>query len=338
MRQLCFQTPSMANHDRSSRLLKIITEFSRADIVVIGDVLLDSYVNCKALGIANEAPVPLLELASETHVPGGAGNVAVNLARLGVKTHLVGIRGADSEGAMLERLLEPMGVDLRLVITDAPTPHKSRFLSDSQYYLRLDEERVHTLTAADVEALTTHLKDLVGATSAIVLSDYEKGTLSNELYVKVLEGARKGGVPIFADLKPGTAHGKQGFRLINPNLAEAHSLVPNSQYLDSPAELASRLSQIFHCDVLLKMSAQGLLACKTSGEIKELQAECVQPKNVSGGGDTVLSAASAALAVGADLFEAATLANHAAAIAVAHPATYAVSRDELQDAISRRPL
>jgi rfaE bifunctional protein kinase chain/domain len=326
---------------RSDRLVEIIHAFPSVELLVIGDVLLDTYLTCDALGVANEAPVPLLEIASQKHAAGGAGNVALNLARLGVRTQLVGPLGSDAESEIVKRLLREAAVRFRPLTVQRPTPHKTRILSGQHYHLRLDEEDDAVLNASETAALLGLVEAAVESTAALLLSDYDKGTVTEPLAGKIEAVAHAKRIPILADLKPRNAGYWSSLKVITPNASEArawlHELTPAGPEPNDPAELAIRLSRRLNCDVVLKMGGNGLLAATPEGESFRLSAWCQHPRNVSGAGDTVLSTLGAALACGASLLEASVLANLAASIAVSREETYAVSGEELQAAVKSQP-
>src|SRR5215510_7221434 len=125
---------------------ELVEKFHSSPVLVFGDVMLDSDLECRAVGVASEAPVPLLEMSQETSRPGGAANVANNLARLGVPTHLVGTIGTDHAGIMLRNLLEDAHVYFHPVVSERPTTRKIRIHSGAHYYLRIDEEEPVALT------------------------------------------------------------------------------------------------------------------------------------------------------------------------------------------------
>lgn len=315
-------------HVACDRLIEIVESFSRLEILVVGDVLLDTYLGCNALGIADEAPVPLLEITRESHSPGGAGNVALNLARLGVKTTLVGVVGEDREGEIAREALLEAGVAFEPLVVHRPTPHKTRVLSGSHYYLRFDEENPEPLAEPEIVALGRLVDESVESVAAVVVSDYAKGMISELLAGGIEISARRRNLPIYADLKPANVTCWRQLNLLTPNLSEARELLSPpglGAAADDPRVLAAGLSRKFRCDVVLKLSADGMVGAMSAGESFHLEAQCQNPKNVSGAGDTVLSTLSAALACGATLQEAAVLANVAAAIAVSHEETHAVS-------------
>lgn len=321
------------------RQAEIIRAFSGVEVLVVGDLVLDTYLECRALGVANEAPVPLVEIQRQIHALGGAGNVAANLACLGVQTRLVAPSGEDREAAQLQRLLGEAGVDLHPLVLRRPTPHKTRILSGLHYHLRLDEEETAPLSDEETAALEEVIRKQWSKASALLVSDYDKGTLTPSLAQRLESAAQRAGVPIFADLKPRNAVYWNSLSLITPNLLEARDLFvrfqPESPVPDEAAELASCLSRQLSSRVVLKMSEQGLLAVSPGGEVSRFEALCQRPVNVSGAGDTVFATLCAALAVGAELEEAAVLANVAASLAVMREITHAVSAEELLEAVGK---
>src|SRR5215471_10912861 len=131
---------------RPKQAIELIAKFPSTTVLVFGDVMLDSDVECLALGVANEAPIPLLEVVDETPRLGGAANVAMNLVRLGVRTHLIGAIGADQPAEIMKGLLAEAGICFHPIVSDRLTTRKSRIRSGSHYYLRIDEEETAALT------------------------------------------------------------------------------------------------------------------------------------------------------------------------------------------------
>ena len=313
--------------------LERIRRISGARVLVVGDVMLDTYLACRALGVADEAPVPLLEIRGQSQALGGAANVARNLARLGARTALVGMVGSDSEGETVKNLLQESGVDGSLLETHRPTTLKTRVLSGDHYYLRLDEEELSPPTEAEQAALAARIEARLSEVDLLVVSDYDKGLLSPDLSGRIQRLARESGRRIAADLKPRNALNWSHLDLLTPNLSEARSLCAQ---LDSGAEpgndaetIAESLRSRMGCAVVLKMGSRGMLVAPPSGPTSRLESLCPSPVEVSGAGDTVLATLAAVLAQGADLRQAARLANLAASISVSRPGTHAVSAAEL---------
>lgn len=323
--------------EKKGKYSDLIRRFATAQILVIGDVILDTYLDCRALGVASEAPVPLLEISKQTHTLGGAANVAHNLAKLGVKTSLLGLVGNDPNGRHAAQLIQESGINFLPLLTSRPTLHKSRVLSGRHYFLRLDEEEPSPLTEREATAFLEEASKAIRNSKVVLVSDYDKGMFTAALAKSIEALSIQHGIPIFGDIKPQNISHWTHLSLITPNQIEARKLfseltlgVPE---LQNNLELARGLSQRLSCDIVLKMAEKGLIAVAFSGEAYQFQALCRAPENVSGAGDTVLSTLAAVLAVKAGLREAAFLANLAASIAVSHPGTHAVSDQELLEKI-----
>lgn len=324
---------------RVKNSLECIRRISGVRVLVVGDVMLDAYLACRALGVADEAPVPLLEVRGQSRALGGAANVARNLARLGARTALVGMVGSDSEGETVINLLQESGVDGSLLETHRPTTLKTRVLSGDHYYLRLDEEELSPPTEAEQAALAARIEARLSEVDLLVVSDYDKGLLSPGLSEHIQRLARASGRRIVADLKPRNALDWRHLDLIAPNLSEARSLCAQLDSGEEPGDdvetIAEKLRSRMGCAVVLKMGPQGMLIAPPSGPTTRLEALCPSPVEVSGAGDTVLATLAAVLAQGADLPLAAWLANLAASISVSRPGTHAVSANELTEAVTR---
>jgi D-beta-D-heptose 7-phosphate kinase / D-beta-D-heptose 1-phosphate adenosyltransferase len=323
---------------QTERNLDLIRSFRAAVVVVVGDVILDTYLDCMALGVANEAPIPLLQMSRQTHAPGGAANVANNLARLGVQTHLVGMVGQDPEARLLSNLLRDAGIRFYPLVSNRPTTHKTRVLSDRHYYLRLDNEDSSAATQPELTALFDILRGAVANANLIVVSDYDKGMVTAASAQSLESLARDHGRKIVADLKPQNVGYWRNLDVITPNLVEARAL-RSLLGLQGPgnsdeSELARGLSRALACDVVLKLADRGIRVANESGKVVSFPALCSLPSNTSGAGDTVLSTLAAVLAVGGRIEEAAYLANMAAAVAVSYQSTHAVSADELRQRLS----
>jgi rfaE bifunctional protein kinase chain/domain len=313
--------------------IELIEKFPSSALLVFGDVMLDSDIDCETLGVANEAPVPLLEMSQEISRPGGAANVASNLGHLGVRTHLVGAVGNDRAAEIIGVLLQEAGVSFHPLVSDRLTTHKTRVRSGSHYFLRIDEEDPSALTGEELGAVLEIVRGLLAEVEILLVSDYDKGMVCPASAVALEALARTEGRKIFADLKPKNVASWHHLDLITPNLAEAQTLHRLKFQVEAnghdKAQLARALSQALDCDLVLKLAGNGLLTATPMGQVTHLQALCQTPQNVAGAGDTVLATLAAALANGASLEDSACLANVAAAIAVSQPGPHAVSSEEL---------
>jgi D-beta-D-heptose 7-phosphate kinase/D-beta-D-heptose 1-phosphate adenosyltransferase len=319
--------------DPKKEILDRICKFPAAHVLVLGDLVLDVYLDCKAIGVASEAPVPLLEVYHESSFPGGAANVGLNLASLGVQTRLIGIVGKDAEAGTLAGFFRNVRVAYCPIVAFRPTTRKTRVLSQSHYYLRLDEEETSPITSAELDQFLESVRKALPETDLVVISDYDKG-LFTAASVKPLEELFAGfKVRILADLKPQNLSHWQHLDLIAPNLSEARimqsQLVGSDVSELSETQLAEGLSRRLDCDVVLKLGSEGMMVASKGRHVAHVKARSRTPRNVSGAGDTVLSTLAAVLACGGQLKEAVELAAMAASIAISHDETHAVSSEEL---------
>ena len=322
---------------QTQKLLKLVSGFPKIQVTVVGDLILDSYLECSALGVANEAPVPFLKISGQTHALGGAANVANNMARLGVRTVLAGVIGSDKEAEILCELVKKAGIEFHPLVTKRPTTRKTRVMAGGHYYLRLDDEDATPLDSCHSQLLVQQVSEPLQRSQILLASDYDKGMLRGGLAAQLEAMAETARLRIVGDIKPQNMTYWKRLSVITPNLSEARllysNLHPGSSGPESPVELAQLLAKTLSCAILLKMSDKGVIVIAPSGTSHSFPALCLNPKNVAGAGDTVVAVLAAALSGNADLHDAALLANLAASIAVSHDGTYAVSGEELSKAI-----
>ena len=309
-----------------------IPEFSNAHVVVVGDVMLDRYLFGATGRISPEAPVPVVHVRRTDDRPGGAANVAVNLATLGVRTTLLGIVGDDDEAIALESKLVDTGVScLFAKIADWPTITKTRVQSRGQQLIRLDREEPIT---SGSDKLVDTLQGLLADANAVVMSDYGKGSLT-EVAAMIAE-CRKAGVPVFVDPKGNDFAKYRGATLITPNQGEFDAAAGQSPTDD---ELLTNGRQLMHdldlAALLVTRSEKGMLLLEDNGEPEFLSTRAREVFDVTGAGDTVIATLAAALANGQTLKSAAQLANLAAGLVVGKIGVAAVTPSELCVALHR---
>jgi D-beta-D-heptose 7-phosphate kinase/D-beta-D-heptose 1-phosphate adenosyltransferase len=307
-----------------------IPEFSNAHVVVVGDVMLDRYLFGATGRISPEAPVPVVHVRRTDDRPGGAANVAVNLATLGVRTTLLGIVGDDDEAIALESKLVDTGVScLFAKIADWPTITKTRVQSRGQQLIRLDREEPIT---SGSDKLVETLKGLLADANAVVMSDYGKGSLT-EVAAMIAE-CREAGVPVFVDPKGNDFAKYRGATLITPNQGEFDAAAGQSTTDD---ELLTNGRQLMHdldlAALLVTRSEKGMLLLEDNGEPEFLSTRAREVFDVTGAGDTVIATLAAALANGQTLKSAAQLANLAAGLVVGKIGVAAVTPSELRVAL-----
>lgn len=308
-------------------------EFHLARVAVIGDLMLDRFYYGKASRISPEAPVPVVNVERLEDVPGGAGNVSMNIASLGASCNISGITGQDEAAEMLKQRLNAVGVNcLFHQAADAGTIIKSRVVSSHQQLIRLDfEERFTAEVASQMQTLAGQITD---NTEVMILSDYNKGTLPEPQFW--INAAREKNIRVLVDPKGNDFNKYRGADLITPNMGEFEAVagpVESEQELISKAQ--TLLKQLDIKAILITRSEHGMTLIRADKAEFHLPAIAKEVADVTGAGDTVISTLAAALAAGADLEYAVTLANVAASIVVSKLGTSTVSGPELKTEYER---
>ncbi|WP_446831449.1 bifunctional D-glycero-beta-D-manno-heptose-7-phosphate kinase/D-glycero-beta-D-manno-heptose 1-phosphate adenylyltransferase HldE [Candidatus Foliamicus sp.] len=307
----------------------MIPDFSQARMLVAGDVMLDEYWRGPARRISPEAPALVVDVRRSESRPGGAANVAVNLAALGARVALLGIVGNDPESEALEGSMRDSGVTRSWVrARNRPTVRKLRVLSSNQQVIRLDRET--PFEAADARRLVEVFRQRLDSCSAVVLSDYAKGSLADA--PELIAAARAAGKPVLVDPKSSDFGKYRGASLLTPNRAEFEAALGGSE--ESVQEMAERAQRV--CALLeiggmvVTLGAQGLLLVPATGAPRHIPAVAREVFDVTGAGDTVVAVLAAGLAVDADLDRMAELANVAAGVAVRRVGVAAVGLLDLE--------
>ncbi|MFH0911502.1 MAG: D-glycero-beta-D-manno-heptose-7-phosphate kinase [Planctomycetota bacterium] len=303
-----------------------VPELAGRRVLVVGDVMLDHYVWGSVERISPEAPVPVLQVEKESEVPGGAANVARNVAALGGRTVLLGLVGRDARGARLAEHCADEGVDARFVSDARPTTAKMRCIARNQQLLRTDWEEASPATQAAEERLLEILSAALAECEIVVVSDYAKGVVTPA----VAEALRKGGRRVVVDPKPGHRALYKGFHLMTPNQKEAAAIAETDPRESPPIRAAERIAREYTENVLVTCGAGGIFLRTRAGLLEHIPARARQVYDVTGAGDTVAAVVGLALAAGLDLRAAAELANHAAGIVVGKVGTATVSPEELR--------
>src|SRR5215475_204664 len=323
-------------------LQELIGRFAGRRVLVIGDAMLDRYVYGSAERISPEAPIPVLRIQREQAMPGGAGNVARNVAAMGGRVSLIAVAAEDAAGSTLRRLLAETGSIEPALVPEAgrPTTEKTRFVAGVQQMLRADHEELRPLSAATGQRILAAVEARIGETDLVVLSDYAKGVLSDSVLRGVIDRARAAGVPAIADPKSRDFSRYAGVALLTPNRQELALATPLADAGDQAvAEAASRLVEPAGLPAILVTRGEaGMTLVRAAAPPVHLPAEAREVFDVSGAGDSVLAALAMALAAGADLVAAARLANIAGGIAVGRTGTTAVSLADLAEALHARAV
>ncbi|HDZ57055.1 MAG TPA: bifunctional D-glycero-beta-D-manno-heptose-7-phosphate kinase/D-glycero-beta-D-manno-heptose 1-phosphate adenylyltransferase HldE [Pseudomonas xinjiangensis] len=306
--------------------------FDSAPVLVVGDVMLDRYWHGPTHRISPEAPVPVVKVEQIEDRPGGAGNVALNIAALGAPAWLVGVTGDDEAALSLRQRLNAAGVFCDFQThPEQPTITKLRVMSRHQQLIRLDfEEPFRT----DAQALLGAVAGLIDKVKVMILSDYGKGALVNHQALIAL--ARKRGIPVLADPKGKDFSIYRGATLITPNLSEFEAVVGSCESEQMLVDKGMALLAELQLEAMLvTRSEQGMTLLSKNQPALHLPARAREVFDVTGAGDTVISTLAAALAAGESLPHAVGLANLAAGIVIGKLGTAAVSAPELRRSVQR---
>lgn len=310
--------------------------FKDLRILVVGDLMLDRYILGEVDRVSPEAPVPVLRHAQRYERPGGAANVAMNLAGLGCQAFLCGFWGDDSERRELATVLEKSGVDTTGVVTTSlPTISKTRIVGRNQQLLRLDIESRERQSLDEHRSLEQAAVALTGKVHAVILSDYAKGALSGDLCQSVIRAARKRGIPVFADPKTPDFSKYAGATMVCPNLNELSVATGVAQHeLDSLLSAGEAQRMLHELEYLcVTMSEKGIRVLSGDGTYHS-PARAREVFDVSGAGDTVIATLAAGIAGGLKLTSAVELANLAAGIVVGKVGTVPIAQHELVAALT----
>ncbi len=312
--------------------------FGQLRVLVVGDLMLDRYVIGEVERISPEAPVPVLRHAQRYERPGGAANVAMNLAGLGCQTFLAGFWGADGEQAELAGLLEAGKVNCDGVVTSSlPTISKTRIVARTQQVLRLDIESREAYPLEEAGRLEARCVELVGKVHAVILSDYAKGVLGRELCEVMIRTARQAGVPVLVDPKAKDLSKYSGATTICPNLSELAMAtgVPAHHTAELLAAAHAQMTEHDFAFLTVTMSEKGIRILSRDGSADyHSPARAREVFDVSGAGDTVIATLAAGIAGGLHIHTAVELANLAAGIVVGKVGTVPIAQHELIAALT----
>jgi D-beta-D-heptose 7-phosphate kinase/D-beta-D-heptose 1-phosphate adenosyltransferase len=315
---------------------EIERNWSAKRLLVVGDVMLDKYVWGEVGRISPEAPVPVVRMTHRSQQPGGAANVAMNLARLGARAEVIGFAGDDEDGRLLAECLKAEGIAARFVACDGfPTITKQRILGGQQQMLRLDTEKVGVRSQEDSERLTAAALEALPGCDAVVLSDYAKGVLTPAVCATVIEAARAKKIPVLVDPKSADFARYRGATTVCPNMGELAAAVRVDSHdmtamLDAAENLVERLDLEF---LTATLGEKGIALVRPASRMLA-PAVARQVFDVSGAGDTVIAVLALCLASGLKAETAVGLANIAAGIVVGKVGTVPVEKHELLAALA----
>ena len=324
----------------ASRAREILSEASKARVLVVGDVMLDQFIWGNVARISPEAPVPVVDFERESFMPGGAANVARNLTALRAATEIFGVIGNDTAAKQLKQLLAEQKVGCDGLTEDASrhTSVKARIVAHKQQVVRIDRETREGLNGKVTGRLLDAIQAQLNGADAVIVGDYGKGVVTQPLLNKLKTLCRDHGVWLSLDPKPVHHLNLSNLSLITPNRKEAFELANLPDETRNPNPLADKnlmmvaerlLNELRPALLLITLGELGMLLCQRDHKPFHIPTVAQEVFDVSGAGDTVIATFSLAVAAGASPVEAAILSNHAAGIVVGKIGTATTSPEEL---------
>ncbi len=312
------------------RLTELLERAKSCHVLVIGDAMLDVYLQGDVERISPEAPVPVVRVREQRAALGGAANVAQNVVAAGAGATLVATVGRDAAGAALREMLVRLGLaDGALVPVDRPTTRKTRLVARSQQVVRFDEEDDSELDAGAIDAVLAGIDTAMAQADAVVLEDYNKGLLAPRVITRTIERARERKVPIVVDPKYRNFFAYRGATIFKPNRRELESALGAAIDLDHEPSLPQAFEQLGVEHLLLTLGERGMVLLSAKGESRRIPTTAREVYDVVGAGDTVTAYLAVMLAAKATAYEAAVVANYAAGVEVGKLGAATVTPDEI---------
>ncbi len=320
-------------YNNLARLKQVISQFHKTKVLVVGDLILDEFIWGNVSRISPEAPVPVVWVDSENFMPGGASNVANNIRSLGGEVHLVGVVGDDSRGETLQALLRKKGVHCEGIFVDKnrPTTQKTRVIAHHQQVVRIDREQLKPIPEPVLKQIIGFIHEQVESMDAVIIEDYGKGVIVPSLVQSIVKDAKKRKKIITVDPKETHFSYYRGVTALTPNHHEAASAVGFKIKDDETLEKAGRhMMKRLKCQsVLITLGENGMAIFEDGKRMVKIPTVAQEVFDVSGAGDTVISAFTLAAAGGASTIEAAHISNCAAGIVVGKVGVAVTTEEEL---------
>ncbi|MCS5633449.1 MAG: D-glycero-beta-D-manno-heptose-7-phosphate kinase [Candidatus Marinimicrobia bacterium] len=294
-----------------NRFREITSGFADRNVLVVGDLMLDTYLWGEINRISPEAPVPIVEVKKIEYNPGGAANVALNLASLGCKVSLIGLIGTDAEGTILKNLLDQRNIICTdLVMSESrPTTVKSRIIAHNQQVVRADREMNNDLSESSNNNLIKSVKEIIEDVDAVILGDYNKGVLNLVSVKAIIDVANNTGKPVYVDPKESNFNAYKNVRLFKPNLSE----FKNAYIEDESLEVAGfQFKHEINAEILMITRGADGVSLFDGSDYHHFPTKARLVHDVSGAGDTVIATFTLSDICGASTEESVMLSNYAA--------------------------
>jgi D-glycero-beta-D-manno-heptose-7-phosphate kinase len=318
------------------KYLEIIDNFKNKKVLVIGDIMLDKYLEGDVEKISPEAPVQVVNITNQKNMLGGAANVCNNLAQTGAKTYLAGIIGKDNPGRIIIGLLKNQKIDSSLIIEDKnrETTLKTRIIGRHQQLIRLDHEVTEKINQSITSKITKNIISKIKDFDAIIIADYAKGVVTENLMNLIITQTNKHKIPLLLDPKPTNSQFYKNVFLIKPNKKEAIEMSGINIKEEKDIIKAGKIMvKKFNSNIMLTCGDKGMYTFEKDGTVHSLPTEAKDVFDVTGAGDTVAAFVGLSLASKSNLKEAAFIANKAAGIVVGKMGTSTVGIEELKQSI-----
>lgn len=320
-----------------SRLAELFENFKQKRVAVVGDLMLDRYFWGSVARISPEAPVPVVEIESESARLGGAANVANNIRSLGGEPILIGVIGNDNSASLLRDLMIESAFTTAGLVVDAnrPTTVKTRIIAHSQHVVRIDREARDEISYTLQHRILEVLRQNIHSVDAIIIEDYNKGVVVKSLIKQIVNLANEHRKVITADPKFNNFFEYCGVTVFKPNSKEVEAVMGMRIVDDAAVEEAGRaiMDRLQAKNILLTRGEKGMTLFEQAGTITHVPAKTRKVADVSGAGDTVISTLTVALASGANVREATSLANYAGGVVCGEVGIVPIAKDTLLSAI-----
>jgi rfaE bifunctional protein kinase chain/domain len=317
-----------------NRFREITSGFVDRNVLVVGDIMLDTYLWGDINRVSPEAPVPIVEVNKIEHNPGGAANVALNLASLGCQVSLIGLIGTDAEGTILKNLLDQHNIICTdLVVSESwPTTVKSRIIAHNQQVVRADRELNKDLSKSSNNNLIKSVKSIIENIDAIILGDYNKGVLNLASIKAVIQTANNAGKPVYVDPKESNFNAYKNVRLFKPNLLEFKNSYINNESL----EVAGfQFKDEINAEILMITRGADGVSLFDGSDYHHFSTKARLVHDVSGAGDTVIATFTLSDICGASPKESVTLSNYAAGRVCEEVGVVPISLEMLDEMLSQ---
>ena len=317
-----------------NRFDQISSSFSQQSILVIGDVMLDKFMWGNASRISPEAPVPIISVNKISHSPGGAANVALNLSKLSANVQILGIVGDDNEGAILENTLLKNGVKTQF-ITDVKisTTTKTRIIAHGQQVVRTDYEDIRDVNSDQIKIIKDIIDKIISEIDAIIIQDYNKGLLVKDSIKTILEISSEKNIPVYVDPKKDNFFAYNKIRLFKPNLFEFESAINFKEQDKSFKDLGKDLRKKINAEILMVTRSEEGVTLFTDKNVQTISTKARKVHDVSGAGDTAISAFVLADLCGANIEESAMISNYAAGRVCEEVGVVPISLEMIKDIV-----